>query len=42
MKKIGLLFLGLIAGLFLTLGFLWAGSTRNSLAESSGTNGRSL
>jgi hypothetical protein len=37
MKKLGLLFLGLIGGIFLTLGFLWTGATRNSLAESSGT-----
>lgn len=37
MKKFGLLFLGLVGGIFLTLSFLWTGATRNSLAVSSGT-----
>ena len=37
MKKFGLLFLGLIGGVWLTLAFFSTGATRNSLAESSGT-----
>jgi hypothetical protein len=38
MKKIGWTFIGLIAGIFLTIGFLWAGAIRNALAEPSLTN----
>lgn len=38
MKKTGLLFPGLITGIFLTFGFLWSGSIQNSVAESSGAN----
>jgi hypothetical protein len=37
MKKFGLLFLGLIGGILLTLAFFSTGATRNSLAQSSGT-----
>jgi hypothetical protein len=38
MKRIGWTFIGLIAGIFLTIGFLWLGSIRNALAEPSITN----
>ena len=42
MKKFGLLFLGLVGGIFLTLSFLWTGATRNSLADPRAQSGRSL
>jgi hypothetical protein len=38
MKKIGWTFIGLIVGIFLTIGFLWTGAIRTALAEPSVIN----
>jgi hypothetical protein len=38
MRKVGLLFLGLMAGIFLAFGFLWMGSISNAQAKPAGIN----